>query len=204
MLTLHYTPGSCSFVPHVALEWSGLPYEAAAESKTSIKEPAYLKLNPMGQVPLLVDGDWTLTQNLAIINYVHGLAPQADLFGAGNLRAQARARQWLAFANADLHRQFSLIFGAARYIDGEDCQQKLAEKAREAVVRLYGMVNDALEGQDYIAGGLSIADIYFYIMLRWADGLKIDLSALSRLGDYKKRVESNAGVQKILQVHGLA
>jgi len=78
-LTLHYFPGSCAFVPHVALEWSGLPYRTQAETRESIKAPAYLNMNPMGQVPLLEDGGWTLTQNVAIIDYVNDLAPQAGI-----------------------------------------------------------------------------------------------------------------------------
>ncbi|MDO4777022.1 MAG: glutathione S-transferase family protein [Cardiobacteriaceae bacterium] len=204
MLTLHYVPGTCAFVPHVALEWSGLPYEGKAESKASIKEPSYLNMNPMGQVPLLVDGDWTLTQNVAIVSYIHELAPEAGIFGKGCKRSAAKAKQWLAFANADLHRQFSLIFGAVRYIDGEDCQQKLAAKARETIAKLYGIIDDALDGQDYLAGDLSIADIYVYITTRWAQSLNIDLSAFHRLAEYCKRVESNDGVQKVLKTHGLA
>lgn len=203
MLTLHYLPGTCAFVPHVALAWSGLPYEAKAETRTSIKEPAYLKMNPMGQVPLLVDGDWTLTQNVAIVSYIHDLAPEVGIFGKGDAKSQARARQWLAFANADLHRQFSLIFGAVRYIDGEECQQKLATKARETIAKLYGIIEDALEGQDYLAGDLSIADIYVYITTRWAQSINISLSSFSRLAEYCKRVESNDGVQKALKAHGL-
>ena len=85
MLTLHYFPGSCAFVPHVALEWSGLPYRTQVETRESIKTPAYLNMNPMGQVPLLEDGGWALTQNVAIIDYVNELAPQAGIFthGAG-------------------------------------------------------------------------------------------------------------------------
>lgn len=104
MLKLHYFPGSCAFVPHVALEWSGLPYQAQAETRESIKEPAYLKLNPLGQVPLLEDDGWTLTQNVAIVGYIHDLAPKAGIFGHGDTRTTAKARQWLSFANSDLHR----------------------------------------------------------------------------------------------------
>lgn len=204
MLTLHYLPGTCAFVPHVALAWSGLPYEAKAETRTSIKEPAYLKMNPMGQVPLLTDGDWTLTQNVAIVSYIHDLAPEAGIFGKGDAKSQAKARQWLAFANADLHRQFSLIFGAVRFIDGEDCQQKLAAKAREAIIKLYRIVEDGLGEQEYLAGTLSVADLYVYITTRWAQSLNIDLSALDKLNAYCKRVESDSRVQKVLQEHGLA
>jgi len=126
MLKLHYFPGSCAFVPHVALEWSGLPYQAQAETRESIKEPAYLKLNPLGQVPLLEDDGWTLTQNVAIVGYIHDLAPKAGIFGHGDTRTTAKARQWLSFANSDLHRQFSLVFGPARFVADEAAQQALA------------------------------------------------------------------------------
>ena len=102
MHTLHYFPGSCAFVPHVALEWSGLPYRTQVETRESIKTPAYLNMNPMGQVPLLEDGGWTLTQNVAIIDYVNDLAPQAGIYTHGDTKQRAKARQWLVFANADL------------------------------------------------------------------------------------------------------
>lgn len=92
MLTLHYFPGSCAFVPHVALEWSGLPYRTQVETRESIKAPAYLKMNPMGQVPLLEDGGWTLTQNVAIIDYVNDLAPQAGIYTHGDAKQRAKAR----------------------------------------------------------------------------------------------------------------
>ena len=204
MLTLHYFPLSCSFVPHVALEWSGLPYQGKEETRTSVKEPAFLKLNPMGQVPLLEDGDFVLAQNVAIIQYVHELAPQAGIFTHGDAKQQAKARQWLLFAKTELHRLFSLIFGAARCVDDEAAQQALAAKARETITRVFSIVDSALIWQDFLAGEISIADIYVYLTLRWAEKLGIDLSSHSRLAAYQARVESNAGVQKILKVNGLA
>ena len=197
MLKLHYFPGSCAFVPHVALEWSGLPYQAQAETRESIKEPAYLKLNPLGQVPLLEDDGWTLTQNVAIVGYIHDLAPQAGIFGHGDTRTTARARQWLSFANSDLHRQFSLVFGPARYVEGEAAQQALATGGRTAILRLYGIVNDALQQQDYLAGNLSIADIYVYTTLRWARTLQIDLSSFGHLDAYYARIDADPGVQEV-------
>jgi len=59
MITLHYHPGNASFAPHVVLHELGVPFElqrvdrAAGQHKT----PAYLRLNPNGQIPVLVDGD---------------------------------------------------------------------------------------------------------------------------------------------------
>ena len=156
-------------------------------------------MNPMGQVPLLEDGGWTLTQNVAIIDYVNDLAPQAGIYTHGDAKQRAKARQWLVFANADLHRQFGFVFGPARFVDGEAAQQSLAAKGREAILRLYGIVEEALAGQNFLAGELSIADVYVYTTLRWAKGLKLDLSAFPRLAEYFERVGANPGVMAVLQ-----
>ena len=95
MLKLYYLPGACSLVPHTALEWIGVDFDAQAVDHTIIKSPEYLALNPNGQVPLLQEGSWTLTQNVAILDYLNDVYPQAKLYGSGDARAVARAREWL-------------------------------------------------------------------------------------------------------------
>ena len=87
----------------------------------------------------------------------------------------------------------------ARFVDGEAAQQALAAKGREAILRLYGIVEEALAGQNFLAGELSIADVYVYTTLRWAKGLKLDLSAFPRLAAYFDRVGANPGVMAVLQ-----
>ena len=64
-MKLYYLKGACSLVPHVALAWIGKPYEAIETSYELIKSPDYLALNPLGLVPLLVDDDFVLSQNIA-------------------------------------------------------------------------------------------------------------------------------------------
>ena len=99
--------------------------------------------------------------------------------------------------NSDLHRQFSLVFGPARFVADEAAQQALAAGGRAAILRLYGIVNDALHAQNYLAGELSIADIYVYTTLRWARTLKIDFGSFDRLDDYYARIDANPGVQSV-------
>ena len=72
MLTLYYSPGASSVIPHITLEEIRVPYQrklinlAKGEHKTD----AYLKINPHGKVPALcVDGN-VLTENVAILTYL--------------------------------------------------------------------------------------------------------------------------------------
>lgn len=207
MLTLYYLPGACSTVPHVALEWSGLAYTAEAISREDTKSERYLAMNPQGQVPLLVDGDWTLTQNMAIIDYINDLSPESHIFGAagdGDVRARARARQWLAFANSDLHPAFSIMFGASRLIEGEQAQADLQAHAAQKVLSLYEKVDQALQQHAFLAGdSISIADVYVFVTLGWAESLGLDVSSFTHIAGWRERVLANTGVQYALKEQGL-
>lgn len=85
-MKLYGLVGSCSFVPHVALEWVKLhtnqDYEFQAVNREFIKTPAFLALNPRGAVPLLIDDDLVLSQNQAIVHYLDELYPDAKLLAA--------------------------------------------------------------------------------------------------------------------------
>src|SRR3546814_11876522 len=65
-MKLYYSPGTCSLADHIVLEWIGKPYEAIRVSRDDRKSPEFLRLNPAGAVQVLQDGDWVLTQNMAV------------------------------------------------------------------------------------------------------------------------------------------
>ncbi len=204
MLNLYYLPGACALVPQVALEWAGAPYQAVEVPRDGLKSPEFLALNPMGSVPVLQDGDWTLTQNAAIITYVDECFPQAGIFGSGTAKERAKARQWLSYANVDLHTAFGPLFGPQRFIEGEEEQAALRAVAAGKVTSLYRWPDEVLQQQPYLAGDeITIGDVYVYVTLRWAKALGLDLSAYSALDGFMKRVEADQGVQAALGKQGL-
>lgn len=196
MLTLYYMKGACSLVAHTALEWAQAGYEAREIGRDELTSPDYLALNPRGSVPLLQDGDWTLSQNIAILQYLNGRYPAARLFGGGDAKAQAEAWQWLGFANSDVHPAFGALF-----------RPDAGEAARDAALKrlhmLYAQADKALQNRDYLTGELTIADVYLYVTLRWAKMLQVDLSAFAALERWYQRVEADAGVQAALKAEGL-
>lgn len=203
MLNLYYLPGACSLVPHTALEWSGADYKAVEVPRDKLKSPEFLALNPMGSVPVLQDGDWSLSQNIAILTYIHELYPQAGIFGSGDKQKRAKAYQWLSFVNADLHTSFGPLFSPQRFVDGEEEQAKLRAVAAGKVTSLYAYPNEVLCKQDFLTGEKTIADVYLYVTLRWAGALGLDLSAYSALTEFYKRMEADDGVRRALTQQGL-
>jgi glutathione S-transferase len=81
-MKLYYFPGSCALADHVVLEWIGAPYETVKLDRAAVKSPEFLALNPSGAVPVLVDGDFVLTQNAAILCYLAELHPVTELRAA--------------------------------------------------------------------------------------------------------------------------
>ena len=201
-MKLYYLKGTCSMVPHTALEWIGKPYEAQGVDHAYMKSPEYLALNPQGAVPLLTDGDFVLTQNMAILYYLDQLNPEANLFGAGDAKDKAQVVRWLSFANSDLHKTFSLLFRTPSGMD-EAGVTALQNNARENILRMYQQIEQHLEGREFIGAQISVADVYIYVTLRWARSMKVDVSGLPNLVAFYDRVGANAGVQAVIQAEGI-
>ncbi len=203
-MKLYTKPGACSTADHIALEWTGQPFEYEILDKDSMKAPAYLAINPTGAVPAVVDGDFVLTQNAAIMGYIADSYPAADLAGDGSARQRGEAARWLAFVNSDLHPAFKPLFGPAAFIEDEAQYDNVKATARKRVRSLFEAADKQLAGKQWLAGFRSFADPYLYITMRWADGLGIDLGGLANLAAFKQRMEADPGVQKALKDEGLA
>ncbi len=208
-MKLYTKPGACSMADHIALQWTGQPFEVEVMNATTLKEPAYLAVNPSGAVPAITDvaadgSKFVLTQNAAIMGYIADSAPEAKLVGDGSAQQRAIATKWLAFCNSDLHPSFSPLFGPGAFSEDAADHDAIKAAARKRVRKNFETANSALEGKQWLAGFRSVADPYLFVTLRWADAMKIDLSDLSNLTAFKQRMQDDAGVQATLKAEGLA
>src|SRR5438034_11228483 len=67
------------------------------------RRPEFLKINPAGKLPVLVDGDLVLTESVAIVLYLAEKYPQKRLLPT-DVRTRAEANQWLLFAATELEQ----------------------------------------------------------------------------------------------------
>lgn len=195
-MRFYFMPYSSSLAPQVALAMAGVDYEAVKVDLGKIKSPEFLQLNPQGQVPVLIDEDLVLTHNWAIIHYLDKKFPNAKIFGT-DLKTQALAAKWLSFANADLHKAFIPLFRVPECIVIE--KDALIDNAKNQVISLYQIVNEALNKQKFIAGDeFTIADAYLYTTMQWAKKLELDLSSCPNFDNYCQKVEDISAVKKAL------
>lgn len=203
-MKLYYRPGSSSLTIHLALEVFDIDYQAELIAKEDLKSPEYLKLNPQGLVPCIVDDDGTVvTQNLAILQYLDAKFPQAKVFGSENLAEKTLAWRWLAFCNTDLHKSFVPIFHRNLYSDDAQVNANIKEVTANKIRGQLALFESQLEGKNYLSGNLSAADLYLFVILRWARHFKFLPEKADNLNALFDRLFNNPSIKKILEREGL-
>ena len=162
----------------VALAEAGAAYEYVPIDldKDEQKDPAFLRINPHGKVPVLVDGDFALPESDAILWYIGEKFPEAKLLPApeaGEAARQARARvlQWCDFASTTLYYAYSQYWNYALGAE-KDRNPPLAEAALGKIARGIGVMESVLAtrpwlgGQSYSLADLSNASIVFALKRR--------------------------------------
>lgn len=203
-MKLYSKPGACSTADHIALQWTGQPFDVQVMTQEALRQPEFLRLNPAGAVPVLVDGDFVLTQNAAILGYIADTRPQAALAGDGSARQRAEATRWLAYCNSDLHPSYTPLFAPGAFMSGEANYDTVRRLAQRRVRKQYEIADRRLgETGNWLAGFRSFADPYFYITLLWAEKMQIDLSGLQHVAAFRQRMDADPGVRAALVAEGL-
>ena len=111
MLKLYGCPNTRSMRVAWALEEAGADYdyEAVILVKGEGRRPSFLRVNPSGKLPVLVDGDLVLSESSAICTYVGDLFPASRLTPAFGTADRGRYNQWMAFAIAEFEQPLGTI-----------------------------------------------------------------------------------------------
>lgn len=199
-IDLYFSPGACSFVPHVGLEMvqaatgQGFTPHLVKLHKGEHRTPEFLAMNPEGQVPTLQIDGATLTQILAMADWLDHRFPQAGLLPSDPW-ARAQALSQLAWMNNTAHPTFTHFFMPGKFTPDEAAQAAIKTHAVEAFRRCLERVQGwtAQAGGGWLAGkGLSIVDAYVLTLTRWGSMAGIDPESLPTLWAYVQRVAATA------------
>lgn len=206
MNELHFAPGACSFVPHVALE---LVRDATGEDfaprlvklhKGEHLTPEYLALNPDGQVPLLLVDGRPLSQVVAICDWLDRQYPAAGLLPSDPW-TRAQAMSVLAWMNNTVHPTFTHVFMPHKFAEGELTHAELkrfnADRYRGLLERIQSLVE---RGSPWIFGErVGVVDAYALTLLRWGGMARIDPDSLPAYKAYVERLATTPAVAAALE-----
>lgn len=158
----------------IALEEMNLPYEAhlVTLSDVDVKSDAFLSLNPNNKIPAIIDPngpDGTpigLFESGAILLY---LAEKTGKLIGSSATDKAKITQWLMFQMGGLGPMFGQLGFFYKFAGSQIEDPRPRQRYIDEAKRLLAVVDKQLEGQDWIAGDYSIADIAIAPWLRSLD-----------------------------------
>ena len=170
MYELYYLQGACSVATQVVL------LELGQEVKIIDKQQVenFHTINPVGTVPVLVDGDKTLTEGAAIM--LHILKKHKNSLLPENKDERQKALQYIMFANATMHPAYGRLFFIEQNISDNKAKQQAFNAAARSVNQLWQVVENELKRKNFLGGhSPSAADIMLTVYSRWGASFPVDI-----------------------------
>ena len=203
-LKLYFSPGACSFVPHVLLQLSGAAYEPAMVKlhKGEQHGEEYKAINPRGQVPVLVDDGKVITQIVAIILYLDQKFPEAQFLPTEPV-ARAKAIEVLAWMNNTVHPTITHIFMPHKFSDQADVQAALkafnTQVYKGLMAELEDLVIKHASPSAWLSGArLGPLDAYALTLTRWGSLAGIDPEGYPSLWAHVNEVAKDSHVAQVI------
>ena len=202
-ITLYTAPTANGWKASIALEELGLDYdvEYLRFENNEQKRPEFLRLNPNGRIPVIVDhenADFVLAESGAILLY---LAEKAGKLMPTEPDERHKAIQWLMFQMSALGPMMGQAMFFQRIAAPKGIVDEYAiDRYRKESSRLLGILDDQLANADYFCADYSIVDIAMFPWARAHRWANVDVSKLTHLRRWFERIESRDAVQRGLAV----
>ena len=173
MYQLHYFPSNANAAPHTVLEESGQKYELLLvdRAKNAQKSKEYLKINPNGRIPALIDGDLVLFESAAIVLHLVDRHPEAGLAPKVGTPERAKFYQWMTFLTNSLQEEL-MIWQYPERLAGTDAgaTEVVKRGAEKRAENYLDVIEQHLKtnGPLFLGETLSAADFYLVMLARWA------------------------------------
>lgn len=199
MMKLYDFPQSpnCQKVKLVLAE-KDLSYETVFVDlrKNAQRSPDFLRLNPYGKVPVLIDEEEVIYDSTIINEYLDDEYPHPPLMPAES-DGRARVRLFEDFADTSFTLQSSVL-AAELTKPAEQSDQERIRRHRADLVRVLEFLNHHLEGKDYLVQEFSLADVAFVPRLLALAPLGVEIpDSLENIAVWIARLKQRVSVQQL-------
>ncbi|WP_184857864.1 glutathione S-transferase family protein [Acidovorax soli] len=200
MIHLYHCVSARSFRPLWMLEELQLPYSLhMLPFPPRLKARSFLELNPLGTVPLLVQGDVRMTESAAICQYLAAAHPDAGLDVRPVDPAYGAYLNWLHLGEATLTFPQTLVLRYGRFEPRERQQPQVVEDYRRWFLARLRAVESALARSEYLcAERFTAADVSVGYALLLAEHLGLSPEFGERTLLYWHRLQQRPGYQRAM------
>lgn len=203
MMKLYYAPESRAVRTAWLLYEMGLDFiiEKFYIGDPKMRTPEYLQKNPMGRVPLLEDGDISISESTAIAQY---LVARYDSEGLFSPRSDSdefpQYLQWMHFAEGMIMPPVNTIVVETILLPPEKRNDTNLARATKLLNRALAVLENYLEGKDFLAGQFSAADTITGHACIVTKSLGAELTDKPNIRAYRKRLLEREALQKALDI----
>lgn len=200
MIDLYTAATPNGFKASVALEELGLDYQLKALNlaQGEQKEPAFLAINPNGRIPAIVDranDDFAVFESGAILIY---LAEKTGQMMPTDVKGRSQVIQWLMFQMGGVGPMMGQANVFYRYF--EEKIQPAIDRYQHEVKRLLTVLDSQLQGNEYLAGDYSIADIANWCWARSHAWSGVEIDDLPHLQRWIDQIAQRPAAQRGIEI----
>lgn len=164
----------------------GVEHEHVVLDMKTVKDPEFLKVNPNGKMPAMIDGDLVLFESMAINLYL------AHKYGGAlwpsTIEAEGLVYQWSFWGMTEIERHLLTIVVDSFMTPPDKKNPKAVEDAKTALQKPLAVLGDTLEGKQYLLGdSFTIADLNLASVMGWAKLVKLDMTGHGDVANWLDR-----------------
>lgn len=200
----YYSPKSVALAAHIALEETGLPYEARRVDFASQEQrsPDYLGINPKGRVPALSTDKGIITETPAILAYLAQLSPGNCLAPVDDPYLFAKCQEFNLYLCSTVHVAHAHRVRGIRWADDPDSILAMEKKVPQNMSECFDLIETELFKGPWVLGKqYSICDSYLFTICQWLHGDGVKLSQFPRIAEFEQQMQSRAAVGKLKTIY---
>lgn len=197
MYNLFYYPRNASWAPHMIIKEIGVEYTLTLVDRRSQehKTAAYLKLNPTGRIPTLIDNNQVIFESAAIALHLCEQNPECNLIPALHDPKRPIFYQWLFYLTTTVQSELLVYFYPKRHTSPTGDPTSIKETQEARITEMFALIDKELEGKCYLLDNhISVCDFFLFMMSYWASGFSNPPLSFEHLGKYLRRVAKRPSV----------
>ena len=202
MLVVHHLNNSRSQRVLWLLEELGVDYEVknyARDATTNLAPPELLEVHPLGKSPVITDGEFTIIESAAVIDYIVRHYGKGQLVPAMDTPAYEDYQQWMHYSEGSAMLPLMLKMYTSRLPDGGAALQ---DRIHSELDTHLGFMNHALDDRDwFVENTFSAADIQISFVPQVAK-LLYGLDKFPNLEEFLTRIHARPAYQRAIERGG--
>ena len=199
-MKLYTAQASIGWVAHIALEESGLDYEAVALDFSAGEQTSddYLKINARARVPSLIVEQGIITETPAILTYLAQIAPDSSLGLPDSAYEQARINEFNLYLCSTVHVAHAHKMRGYRWVDDEAARHAMTANVPRTMTLCADMIEERLLTTPWVHGErFTISDPYLYRISTWLEPDGVDVENYPKIKAHRAAMEARDSVRAV-------